>query len=76
MTIIYSKWVYTVQNGHIIFQIGLKYVNIFPSMALQNLPKLGFSVCKYNIWQPWRLVALLRHTRFRSHDLIAARPVK
>jgi hypothetical protein len=36
-----------------IFQKDLKYINIFPSKALQNLPKLGFLVRKETIWQPW-----------------------
>jgi hypothetical protein len=30
----------------------LKYTNIFHFKALQNLPKLGFLVWKYTIWQP------------------------
>jgi hypothetical protein len=29
-------------NGHKIFQMGIKYISIFNSKALQNLPKLGF----------------------------------
>jgi hypothetical protein len=31
----------------------IKYINIFRSKALQNLPKLGFLVWKQTIWQPW-----------------------
>jgi hypothetical protein len=31
-------------SGHNIFQMGIKYANIFHSKALQNLPKLGFLV--------------------------------
>jgi hypothetical protein len=30
----------------------LKYTNILHSKALQNLPRLGFLVLKYTIWQP------------------------
>jgi hypothetical protein len=30
----------------------IKYINIFPSQALQNVPKLGFLVGKETIWQP------------------------
>jgi hypothetical protein len=33
--------------------MALKYINIFQSKALQNLPKLGFLVWKETIWQPW-----------------------
>jgi hypothetical protein len=33
--------------------MALKYINIFPSKALQNLPKFGFLVWKETIWQPW-----------------------
>jgi hypothetical protein len=31
----------------------VNYTNIFHSKALNNLPKLEFSVWKYTIWQPW-----------------------
>jgi hypothetical protein len=34
------------QNLHKIFQIAIKYINIFLSKALQNLPKLEFMVEK------------------------------
>jgi hypothetical protein len=34
-----------------IFQIALKFINIFPSKAPQNLPKFGFLVWKETIWQ-------------------------
>jgi hypothetical protein len=34
------------------FQMVIKYTNIFHSKALQNLPKLGFLVWKQTIWQP------------------------
>jgi hypothetical protein len=33
------------------FQMAIVYANIFHSKALPNLPKLGFLVCKYTIWQ-------------------------
>jgi hypothetical protein len=47
-------------NGHkmcqmaiiYIFQMGIKYSNLFHSNALRNLPKLGFFVWKITIWQP------------------------
>jgi hypothetical protein len=37
-----------------IFQMGIKYSNVFNSKALQNLPKLWVLVWKYasTIWQP------------------------
>jgi hypothetical protein len=31
-----------------------KYLNIFHSKALQNLPKSFFFVWKYTLWQPWK----------------------
>jgi hypothetical protein len=34
----------------------IKYTNIFHSKAIQNLPKFGFLVRKYTIWQPRRQV--------------------
>jgi hypothetical protein len=33
-----------VPNEHKIFQMAIKYINIFQSKALENLPKLGFLV--------------------------------
>jgi hypothetical protein len=40
------------------YQMVVKYANIFHSNALQNIPKLELLVCKDTIWQPW--VCLLR----------------
>jgi hypothetical protein len=40
MVIKYTKCPYNIPNGHKI----CTYFNIFPSKALQNLPKLGFLV--------------------------------
>jgi hypothetical protein len=42
-----------IPNLHKIFQVAIKYINIFQSKALQNLPKLGCLVWKQTIWQPW-----------------------
>jgi hypothetical protein len=44
MTTIYTKLPYIMPYGHKIFQMIIKYNNIFHSNALQNLPKLGFLV--------------------------------
>jgi hypothetical protein len=33
-------------------QMAIKYINIFPPKAPQNLPKLEFLVWKETIWQP------------------------
>jgi hypothetical protein len=41
------------QNVHNLFPKALKYINISPSKAIQNLTKLGFLVRKETIWQPW-----------------------
>jgi hypothetical protein len=40
MTIKYAH----ISNGRRIFQMTLRYTNIFNSKALQNLPKLGYLV--------------------------------
>jgi hypothetical protein len=32
--------------------MAIKYINIFQSKAIQNLPKSGFLVWKQTIWQP------------------------
>jgi hypothetical protein len=39
-----AKWPSDIPNGHEIFQMAIKYINIFQSKALQNLPKFGFLV--------------------------------
>jgi hypothetical protein len=48
-----TKWPQNISHGRKIFQMTIKYTNIFNSKALQNLPKLEFLVIKYTIWQPW-----------------------
>jgi hypothetical protein len=42
-------------NGRNMFQMAIVdfYNNLFHSKALQNLPKLGFFVWKYTMWQHW-----------------------
>jgi hypothetical protein len=42
-----------IPNVRKIFQMTMKYIYIFQSKALQNLPALGFFVWKQTIWQPW-----------------------
>jgi hypothetical protein len=39
-------------NNKKIYQIPVKYTNIFHSKALKNWPILGIRVCKNTIWQP------------------------
>jgi hypothetical protein len=48
----YTKWPQNVPNGLTIFQMAIKYTNIFHSKALQCKPKSVFFVWKYTIWQP------------------------
>jgi hypothetical protein len=48
-----TKRPWNVPNGRNIFQMDIEYTNLFHSKVLQNLPKLGFLVWKYTIWQPW-----------------------
>jgi hypothetical protein len=49
----YTKRLYIIPKGRKLFQMVIKYNNIFHSKALQTLPKLGFLVWKQTIWQPW-----------------------
>jgi hypothetical protein len=37
-----TEWSLNISNLHKIFQMAIKYINIFQSKTLQNLPKLGF----------------------------------
>jgi hypothetical protein len=41
-----------IPNDHKVNQMAIKYTNIFHFNKFQNLPKLGFLVRKYTIWQP------------------------
>jgi hypothetical protein len=40
--------------------MAIEYTNLFHPKALQNLPKLGFFIWKYTIWQTWFTQARLR----------------
>jgi hypothetical protein len=64
MTTSYTKLPCIIPNGRKIFQMIIKYHNIFHSKALQNLPKLGFLDWKYAIWQPW--CTLQRRLKLKS----------
>jgi hypothetical protein len=44
----YTKGPQTTPNGDKFYQMAVKYTNIFHSMALQNIPKVGFLVLKRN----------------------------
>jgi hypothetical protein len=46
----------------------IKFTKFFRSVALKNLPKMWFLVCKYTIWQPWS-----SPTRHLFNDFAAAR---
>jgi hypothetical protein len=52
MTINYMKWPQNIPKCGKIDQTDLKCTNIFHCKIKQNLPKLGFLVRKYSIWQP------------------------
>jgi hypothetical protein len=45
-----TEWSWNIQTDRKIYQMTIKYTNIFHSKALQNLV---FLVWKYTIWQPW-----------------------
>jgi hypothetical protein len=50
--------------------MAIKYVNIFQSKALQNLPNWDFWFEKETIWQPWRIatkVLLVQRSIFHSN---------
>jgi hypothetical protein len=37
----------------LIYPTALRYTNVFHSNTFQKIPKLGFWVREYTIWQPW-----------------------
>jgi hypothetical protein len=86
-----TKWAQNVPNEHKIdqmvkkypqfflkiFQIVIKYINIFQYKALQNLPKLVFLDWKETTWPPrilWKISYLLCRPscskRFRSTQTV------
>jgi hypothetical protein len=48
----FSQNYQSIQNGRKMFPTTIDYDNIFHSKTLQNLPRFGFLVWKYAIWQP------------------------
>jgi hypothetical protein len=53
-------------NNLEIYQVATKYSDIFNCKTFLNLPKLGFLVWLYAIWQPWRALALSKPGRYGS----------
>jgi hypothetical protein len=53
MTIKYTKRPQNIPNGRKKDLMAIKYINNVHYKTLENLPKLGFLVWKYAIWQPW-----------------------
>jgi hypothetical protein len=57
----YTKFMRTIPNVHKIhilkdrqmYQVSIKYTDIFQCKTLQNLPKFGYLFWKLTIWQPW-----------------------
>jgi hypothetical protein len=58
-----------IPNGRKIDQTAKKYTNIFNCKTLHNLPKLGFLVWKYTIWQPWQEVIVVLQVQFLASRL-------
>jgi hypothetical protein len=50
--------------------MAIKYTNFFHSKTLHNLPKLGFLVWKYDIWQPSTRYAFLSWGRCYDHNFL------
>jgi hypothetical protein len=48
----YTKLLHNIPNSSKVDQTTVKITNIFLFKTLQNLPKLGFLVWEYAIWQP------------------------
>jgi hypothetical protein len=53
MTTTYTKRPQNIPNSYKVDKLSINYTNFFHCKTLQNLPKLGFLVWKYAIWQPW-----------------------
>jgi hypothetical protein len=50
-----------------IFQMDIEYTNLFHSKTLQNLPKMGFWVWKYTIWQTWQIYVAINSKARAMH---------
>jgi hypothetical protein len=64
-----TKWLWNVPNGRKLYQMLIKHTNIFNRNSLQNLPKLGFLIRKYTIWQPWKALLHLRTSIWSPSNL-------
>jgi hypothetical protein len=51
--------------------MSTKYTNIFHRKILQKLPKFGFLVLKYIIWQSWLLAVKNRSEAILLHALMS-----
>jgi hypothetical protein len=63
----YTKWPLNMANGRKVYQMDIKYTTNFHCKTLKNLPKFGFLVSKYTIWQPCRTPIFM--TR-QSHEKV------
>jgi hypothetical protein len=50
-----------------------KFTQIFHCKTFQNLPKLGFLVRKYTIWQPWSTSRLGKELRSSKETINTVR---
>jgi hypothetical protein len=48
----FPKWPQTTLNGRKIYKMAIKYTNILKYKVFQNIPKSGYLLSKYTIWQP------------------------
>jgi hypothetical protein len=55
-TLKYTNWPQQIPTSHKIDHMAIKSTNIFHYKAHHNLPKFGFLVWKYAIWQPCFLI--------------------
>jgi hypothetical protein len=61
MAIKYTEWPWN-------FQMAVKYMNLFHSKAIQNIPKLESLVCKYTLWGTMAMYsAVVRHLVVKLH---------
>jgi hypothetical protein len=70
-----------ISNGHKIDRMAMynMHANIFHCRYLLNLPKFGFLVWKFTIWQPWSKSSIRRRKlslESHCHDCIVVGSVK
>jgi hypothetical protein len=71
-----SKRPQNMANGCKIYRMDIKYTNIFHYRTVKNLPKFGFWVWNYSIWQPCCRLQGQSLSRIRNNQNVSEGPIQ